>query len=318
MVLARDDSPGLAVVGHLVYDRIVFPGGGTTEALGGISYNIAALTSMMAGGRLLPVCEIGEGIRGIFLEAFGPYQVLDTSAVKYTTLPNVVNTLVYDQSGERQEWNSRKPGPLSLKDIPGDMDAVLFNFISGDDVALDELGAFRRGFGGIAYCDFHSLALGRGRGGKRFFRRHPRWNEYLSPMDVVQMNLAEFATIAGPVEKVVSEIVSRLAMIHEAGPEIIVITMGSEGFLLSVGSGENVYHMPAVEISGEVDSTGCGDALAAAMMYYYTISGDILQAAVKANLRAAAKAMFTGIEGFKEMERIISTLGPPAEPLRVK
>jgi hypothetical protein len=317
MISDRNDLPGLAVIGHLVYDRIVLRGGKTTQALGGISYNIAALTSMMECGRLLPVCEIGEDIRGVFAEVLGPSRVLDISAIEYTDLPNVVNTLVYDDSDQRQEWNSRKPRSLSLKGIPDDMDAVLFNFISGDDVELDELAAFRSRFDGIACCDFHSLALGRGPGGKRFFRRHPRWREYLSPVDVVQMNLAEFATIAGPLGDNVSEVASRIAVIHDCGPGIAIITMGRRGFVLSIDSGKKVHHIPAIEIPHEVDSTGCGDTLAASMMYYYALSGDILQAAVRANLRAAAKATFTGIDGFINLDTIINGLGPPVEPIRI-
>ncbi len=317
MTSSRDDGPGLAVVGHLVYDRIVLPGGNTTEALGGVSYNIATLTSIMERGRLLPVCEIGEDIRGVFREAFGKSRVLDDAAIEYTALPNVVNTLVYDDSGQRQEWNSRKPRSLSLRKIDGDIDAVLFNFISGDDVELDELAAFRSRFDGIAFCDFHSLALGRGRGGKRFFRTHPRWREYLSPMDMVQMNLAEFATMAGSVRGMISEIASRAAMIHEIGPETVLITLGREGFVLSIDSGQQVYHIPAIDIVQEVDSTGCGDTLAASLVYHYVVSGDVLEAAIKANLWAAAKATFTGTDGFKNMETILSGLGPPRDPVRI-
>ena len=316
MVSAGGDSPRLAVVGHLVCDRIVLPGGETTEALGGVSYNIAALTSLMKAGRLLPVCEVGEDIKSVLPETFGKSPVFDDSAVKYTSLPNVVNTLVYDSSGSRQEWNSRKPEPLSLVNIPENVDAVLFNFISGDDVTLDELEAFRKRFDGITYCDFHSLALGRSRAGKRFFRTHPRWREYLSPMDVVQMNLAEFATIADA-RGTMREAASRIGIVHENGPETVIITMGKGGFLLSENSGKEIYHVPAVQIPDEVDTTGCGDTLAAALIYHFTVSGDISQSAANANMHAAAKATFSGIDGFADIDRIISSLGPPVEPVRI-
>lgn len=317
MISNRRERPRLAVVGHLVYDRIIFPGGKTTEALGGISYNMAALAGIIKEGRLLPVCEIGEDIKGVFRGAFGSTRSLDSSGLKYTSLPNVVNTLVYDDKGDRQEWNSRKPRPLRLAHVAADFDAVIFNFISGDDVTLDEIRTFRRRFDGLIFCDFHSLALGRGSDGRRFFRKHPRWDEYLSPMDMVQMNLAEFATIAGPVKESAVDVASRLSIIHHHGPETVILTMGRKGFLLSIGAGSEVYSIPAIEIPDEVDSTGCGDTLAAAIVYYYTVSGDILQAAMKANLHAAAKATFSGIDGFKRIDGIIDSLGRPTEPVRI-
>jgi sugar/nucleoside kinase (ribokinase family) len=46
---------------------------------------------------------------------------------------------------------------------------------------------------------------------------------------------------------------------HEMGAEIVVLTMGKEGILLSEGSGSDLQHIPAQEID-VVDATGAGDS----------------------------------------------------------
>ena len=310
------DFPEIAVAGHLVCDEITLPDGETTTALGGISYNVAALTSIMAGGRLLTVCEIGLDIKVQVFETFESYEVFDKSAIRITSLPNVVNRLVYNKQGNRDEWNSRRPQPLSLDKIADDIDALLLNFISGDDVTLDELRRFRKRFGGIVYCDFHSLALGHDRDNKRHYRKHPGWHKYLSYVDMVQMNKAELSTIVGYESEEKSQIAADCRILHEAGPQTALITMGEDGVLLSTGSGRQVFHIPSMNVN-EVDSTGCGDTLAAAMIYYYLISGDLLQSALKANRYAAAKATFSGLEGFRRMDEILDYIGKAAEPVRL-
>ncbi len=311
------DFPRIAVVGHLVYDEITLPDGQITSAPGGISYNIAALTGLMAQGRLLPVCEIGFDIKDLVFETFGFYEVFDKSAIKMTSLPNVVNQLVYDNQGNRAEWNSRRPPPLSLERVPDDIDALLLNFISGNDVTLEELKRFRGRFGGIIYCDFHSLALGHDRDGRRHYRKHPDWREYLSYVDIVQMNQAEFTTNVGSELKNIKKVAADCRTLHEAGPKTALITMGKDGVLLSMQSGDRTFHIPSLDVPAVVDTTGCGDTLAAAMIYHYIVSDDILQSAVKANRYAAAKATFSGLDGFRQIDQILGNIGEAPEPVRV-
>lgn len=310
------ESPRIAVAGHLVYDEITFADGETTKAPGGISYNIAALTAMMTGGRLLAICEIGVDIKDLVFEAFG-YEVFDKSAITITPLPNVVNRLVYDKQGNRDEWNSRRPQPLSLDMIPDDFDALLLNFISGNDVTLDELKRFRQRFGGIVYCDFHSLALGHDTDGKRNYRKHPDWREYLSYVDMVQMNRAELSTIIGRESEVNSQLAADCNILHDAGPQAALITLGKDGVLLSIQPGDQAYHIPSLDLPMVADTTGCGDTMAAAMTYHYIISCDILKSAVMANRYATAKATFSGLDGYKRMDEILDHIGNAAEPVRL-
>ena len=78
----HNDKPSIAVVGHLVDDEIIRPGGEKISALGGISYNLAALLSVMKKAKILPVCEIGQDIQAKFNKTFGENEIVDSSGVK--------------------------------------------------------------------------------------------------------------------------------------------------------------------------------------------------------------------------------------------
>jgi sugar/nucleoside kinase (ribokinase family) len=311
-------SPRIAVAGHLVADEIIYPGGEKISAPGGISYNLAGLLSVMEKGLIIPVCEIGYDMVEPFDNYFASHDIIDSSKIRKTPLPNVVNRLVYDSDGNREEWNSRIPENLSLDEVGDDIDAVLMNFISGDDFAVEDIARFKERYGGIIFCDYHSLSLGRDNEGKRFFRKHPEWERYLALMNIVQMNIAELATISGAEGLSFGNIIAVGSLIHNLGPEICIITLGRNGLVLSMEKGKSVYHIPPVTVRDEVDPTGCGDTLAAVFLYNYLLSGDPLQSAISGNRYAAAKVTFSGLDGFERMDTILESTGLGAEPVRIK
>ncbi len=310
-------EPSIAVVGHLVADEIIRPGGEKVSALGGISYNLATLLAVMKSGKILPVCEIGRDIEPEFNKAFGSSELVDSSGVKVVSEPNVVNRLEYDNSGNRTEWNSRIPDRLSLENIRGRPDAVLMNFISGDDLAIEDLTRFRGRFNGLIYLDYHSLALGRDDQGKRFYRKHPDWEKYVAGADIVQMNSMELATIAGKNANDAEKVGENCKMVHDTGPKICVVTLGKDGLVLSLDSGKTTYFIPSIPVPLEVDPTGCGDTFASVFLYSYLLAGNVLKAAKRANKYAAAKATFAGIDGFDSISEIADRLGPSPEPVKI-
>ena len=311
-------EPKIAVAGHLVADEIVYSDGEKISAPGGISYNLAALLSIMKSGKIISICEIGSDKDDLYEEYFGKHDIVDSSAVRRTALPNVVNRLVYNSDGNREEWNSRVPERLSLDNIGNDVDAVLVNFISGDDFGADELIEFRDRFSGLIFCDYHSLALGRDNDGKRFFRKHPEWERYLSQADIVQMNIAEFATISGIERLSFGNIIAACSLIHGLRPDICIITLGRNGAVLSMERGKTVYHLPPIAVPNEIDPTGCGDTMAAVFLYNYLLSSDPLQSASIASRYAAAKVTFAGLNGFKRIDSILDSVGTGAAPVKIK
>ena len=266
----------------------------------------------------MPLCEIGRDFEETFISYFGENELIDTSAIKKTSLPNVVNRLEYDESGKREEWNSRIPERLSLAAAGDEVDAVLVNFISGDDIAAEDLAEFRKRFSGIIYCDYHSLALGRGGDGKRYFRKHPEYEKFIAPAGIIQMNIAELATISGVENLSFGNIIAVCSLIHGLGPDICIVTLGPNGAVISLEGGKSAYHQPPIPLAAEVDPTGCGDTFAAVFLYKFLVTGNPLDSVATANRYAAAKATFAGIDGFRSIDSILETLGPGADPVKIK
>ena len=313
----QTDRPLVVVVGHLVKDEITSAEGHTSVALGGIAYNMAALCCLMKTGRIYPICRIGTDIRYQIANIFGGFPVFDDSGIMYSNRPNIVNRLVYNHDGTRQEWNSGKPGSLDIENIPINADAVIFNFISGNDVKLSELIKFRKRYRGLIYVDFHSLSLGRDGSGGRYLRYHPRWREYLSVANIAQMNVAELSTIARRELSDNREVAKAARILNEAGPAIVVITMGERGVIFSDREKDEQYYIPAIHIDGRTDPTGCGDTLAAAFAYHVLRKNDLIKSIEMANHYAAAKATFTGLDGFGRIDDIMKLIGPAAKGRRI-
>ena len=301
MNLSLKKAPAIAVIGHLVTDEIIMPDGSFKKALGGTSYNLASMGSVIGEGRILPVCVIGDDIEDTFNQSFGSKSTFDTSFVKITEEPNVINRLVYTDNNDREEWNSRIPEKILLSGITNKIDAALFNFISGDDVEIDEILEFKDNFDGPIYFDFHSLALGRDGSGKRYLRRNEKWREYVSIPDLLQMNHCELSTITSKYTEEVKIIADQIEILHECGPQIVIVTLGVNGAIVSDNNQKVKYHLSAINIDKAIDPTGCGDTFASVFFYEFFTSNNLKKSALKANLFAAAKASFSGIDGFRNI-----------------
>jgi hypothetical protein len=303
--------PVIAVVGHLVKDEIKTLDGKTCVSLGGTAYNLAALSAIQKTGRIYPVCRLGIDVKALSEKLFGSSPLFDFDGVIYSRRPNAAHLLTCRVDGGRDEWNSGKQSPLALGSALEKCDAILLNFISGSDVKLSELHSFRKRYKGLIYCDYHSLSLGFDSNKRRFLRHHPRWRDYLAAVDIIQMNQNELATIIGKALDSRGAVIDAFSMLHEAGPRIAIITAGRDGAILSQRPEGRIYHVAGIPVSKEIDPTGCGDTLSATFLYQYLTLGNPIKALEIANQHAAAKATFSGIEGFVKLNDILTRFGPP-------
>ena len=144
----------------------------------------------------------------------------------------------------------------------------------------------------------------------RHLRRHPRWRDYLALADIVQMNLAELRSIFDISLTLDQDIVAACRQILALGPKVVIITMGARGAIAVRGGGE-AYRIAASPIPREIDPTGCGDTLSASFVSGLAASGDFVKSLEKACHYAAAKATFSGLEGFTRFDDILAGIGPP-------
>jgi hypothetical protein len=308
-------NPSIAVIGHLVKDEIESPDGSFRTALGGIAYNLATLDAVARSCTILPICRIGNDMKELMHSSFNSNR-FDFSLIKYSSYPNVVNRLKYKPDGTRNEWNSRRQAPLSFDGVGELVDAVILNFISGNDVGLSQLLKFRSVFRGLIYCDFHSLSLGIDENNKRYYRRHPFWRRYLGACDLVQLNLLELDSLFDKPILNPKDIRAAGLKLIEFGPKAIIITAGREGAYL-VEDSDSFYYVPPIKIRKEIDPTGCGDTLGSSFIYKYLRTGDPLLSLEWANHLAAAKATFFGLKGYLKLEEIAAKIGPANRASRI-
>jgi 2-dehydro-3-deoxygluconokinase len=100
--------------------------------------------------------------------------------------------------------------------------------------------------------------------------------------------------------------------IRRLGPEIVAITMGAGGCLLSLPDGD---HHLAPAPSDPVDSTGAGDSFAGAFLAWWAETGDPLRAGHLAAVTAAATVSALGaIEAIPDRATVLARAAAPGRP----
>ena len=313
----------IAVVGTVVADTIEQPDGSLTTSLGGIAHTLNALACLAPDRHAIePFCRVGEDLwprlerfaRGLHGVALG--------SVLRDPSPNPTVQLSYPSGGGPGERTERLANPLPRL-TAGDVAAVegadlaLVNCITGDDLDLTAMRRIRRGCSKV-YLDVHSLALGQGDDGRRYYRPRDDWQHWLDCADVVQCNLAEGATILGRDPSTaepdataagLSELVGEVGSAG-SGPEVIALTIGEGGALaLHRVDGETSRdRIPAPQVDS-VDPTGAGDAFGAACALAY-LAGARPDETVLAGVRAGSAACcYSGVPEPESFAATVRRLG---------
>ena len=298
----------IAVIGHLVRDRIVKPDGNTTEAPGGIAYSLSAL-GVLAGEsiKVRPVCNVGCDYYEAAKAAFECFPAIDFSAVRKIGRKNKIHELTYRKNGYRRELNIGKLPeirPLLFENIPR-IDAAWLNYIGGDEFPPSSIKWLKRKYKPLIYLDYHSLSLGRkviskkGKKVERYFRRNPHWREYVELADIVQMNDIELQSIFPGPDLSTESIIKSAVKVTEAGPKAVIITREDRALVVVEKRGrELVIHLLEVPPVRVVDPTGCGDCLGAGFIAGYLRHRDVYRACIEGLKLANKKAEFSGLDGF--------------------
>jgi hypothetical protein len=302
----------IAVIGHLVRDRIRNLTGGYIEALGGIAYSLAAL-GMSASGRynVRPVCRIGHDLLPMVESVFQKFSAIDLSAIKVISRTNKIHELVYKTADYREERNfGEMPEitPLLFKKLKI-IDIALLNYIGGDEFKPGSIKWLKQKYRPLVYLDYHSLALGRAvldkknLRVKRYFRYNPHWREYVSLADIVQMNYPELKSIFSKTENENNSIIKSALEIKSAGPGTVIITREEKDLIVILDSKykPDIHILPVRPVNKAIDPTGCGDSFAAGFIGSYIDDKDVLKACETGLDLAGKKAAFSGLDGFLKL-----------------
>jgi sugar/nucleoside kinase (ribokinase family) len=298
----------LVVIGTINKDTIIFPNGKKTESFGGILYNILALSYL--GGedvKIYPVCTLGYDVYKQVISSLKNCNNVDLSGIKKVNCKNNHAFLSINRNNQREEILKNRVPPLSFSQIKPFLkaDVMLVNFISGFDLSLMTLKKIRKNTDALIYMDVHSLTLGVGDSGKRFFKAPKNWREWIKQADIVQMSLPELKELAKRNLKSHQEIKEFGKYILNLGPKAVLVTLGEKGALMIFGDKVRRFVRMHLEKGSKVqrfkDATGCGDVFSAGFLICYMHTRDLIKSVNFANYVAAEKCKISGMKGIKKL-----------------
>jgi sugar/nucleoside kinase (ribokinase family) len=302
-LITKIDKKQIAVIGHLVWDRIIRPDGEVIEAFGGTAYNLAALSSVSKGKTtIFPVCYIGNDLAAEAAQYFYQMPSLDLSCLKMISRPTETHQLTYRADGYRKEDN-RHNMPVYTKSLFAGcpkFDLALVNYIGGDEFPPRLLAWFKAKYKPIIYLDFHSLALGRAADNHRYFRYHPHWHKYTALADYVQMNDYELKSLFPGCTNSLETILGATKQVLITGPKAVIITREDKDLVVMWRDKRKIASktIKVPHLGRAVDPTGCGDSFAAGFVNSISRQNDILRACRAGLAIASQKATFSGLEGY--------------------
>ena len=254
----------------MVWDRIYRgdPTASPVEEWGGIAYALAGLEAALdEEWEIVPLVRVGRDLAPR-ANAFLRDLTRRAGAARFIEVPQPNNrvTLRYLSAVRRTEQLTGGVPPwtwVELGPLVHDLDALYVNFISGFELSLETARQLRQGFPGPIYADLHSLFLGITAQGTRVPRSLPSLDAWFACFDAVQVNEDELALMAG-------DPMGLAARAMAGGVRLLVVTLGARGAVYfthrpyafaprAPGAGPiETARIPAEEVVGEGDPTGCG------------------------------------------------------------
>jgi len=292
----------IGVIGTFIRDTIITLDNREVVSIGGLYHTLAYLASLVTGETTVwPLCNVGADFYEAVttaLSSFGTHLRFDL--MRQVPVPNTQVTLVYRSAETRDEFTTAPMAAIGADEVPAlaHVDAVLINMITGEDVELAALQTLRaQPQPPTIYLDLHSLALGIDANGKRYYRRSPDWQQWVTSVDILQLNEREAATLAGLEEDPAdSDLVAFGERLVASGLLACHLTLASRGSLLCYRDGDRIRHefFKPLTTFYPVDIIGCGDAFGAAFLTSWLKGVDLRMATQFANNVAALNTSFMG------------------------
>ncbi len=260
-------KPLIGLMGSITQDTIQLASGEKRQELGGILYQAATLCGL--GGDVVLIANIGEDLWKSVQATIRTWQGLKKEAVNIVRGPGNRVFLSYPPRGERKERLKSAVWPLTpTRILPylNGLDFLLVAFNSGFDLDLITWRQVIRSCSCPIWLDIHSLVLSPNFGLRNYesFESWPAWVEGIA---YLQANEKEAACLLGhPQDKpTIEELEDFAAQCFSLGVKAVYFTLGQRGVFVSSAESQEV--LPAGKPQKLVDTTGCGDCLAASAVW---------------------------------------------------
>ncbi|MDE2845377.1 MAG: PfkB family carbohydrate kinase [Gemmatimonadota bacterium] len=293
----------VGIIGLINHDTIFMAGGRRIQDLGGILYNTTVMADLVdEDDALYPISRIGTDCYDAMRAILDPRPAVSNRGVRVSRTGTSRNRIRYDEEMEKVEQLTNHIGPIPFAQIEPflDLDALLVNFIVGDDISLETMAAVRERATGLLYLDVHNLCLGIDAEGYRQRRAPGDWHRWIEMFDVVQMNEVEarlLAGVPGGLLETVDDFIAFGRSVIALGPSVCVITRGPLGPVTVYRKDRETraIAIPSEPARDVVDTTGCGDAFAAGFVVEYAAMKDPIGATRLANRVASVNCTVAGL-----------------------
>ena len=287
----------LAVVGHFSMDSIILPDQPKLCSVLGGAVAYVSLVAKRLGARVSVISKVGSDFPRAYHELLRGEGV-DLSGVK--CVKNDLTTsfeLTYNQDLSRRILRLRHKGsPITLADLPNSLKAKAIHIapIAGeisseiverlktfsDCISMDPQGMTRRfdENGNVTCCTELNHNL-------------------LSLINVYKSSFDEITVLTGH-----SDLEKAIRAIHDLGPEIVMVTMGSRGSVLSTQNA--ICKVPVFKCAHLRDPTGAGDAFIGGFLSEYVQHKEPLWCACVGSAAASLIVEGVGVSFFIEKEEI--------------
>ncbi|RLE05201.1 MAG: hypothetical protein DRJ06_09290 [Candidatus Aminicenantes bacterium] len=306
----KDLTPRIILLGSITEDIIDLPEGTTFRSLGGILYQASVFCAFKKPVGLW--AHLGKNLVNEFRRLTSGWRSLSRAAVKVVSWPGNRVHLYYPPRGEREEILENVVPPLNLKNLArrfsaGDFIMAVIN--SGFDFRREDWQWLVKRIDCPTWLDIHSLVLEQILGQPRRYRSLPDWPDWARGVTFLQANQQELACLLGnPQEKpTLRQMIDFSQQAASFGVEAVVVTLGRAGVFLGEGNKGEILAPPvAVE---PVDTTGCGDVLAAATVIGLKEGQPIRDALRQGMELAVVAAQVKGVEAiFQELKNYLDNL----------
>ena len=290
----------ISVLGAVVYDEITTHLGERRESYGGITYNIAAFSSIISDSTaLIPVSNIAEDHFERVISLMSAYSQVELGELKRVPGRLTHAKLTYETVSRRDESVKYMMTPLTPERISScsGSDAVLMNFVNGTEIDLPTFATLRQQTDAFMHLDVHSKVGKWDSDGKKTLVGFPDWRDWVRHLDSIQMNEFECELIVGRKLTGYDDFVQAAAEIVDGGAPIVTVTLGPLGSVLAYRKEGKRYSSvcPAADVDSVIDTTGCGDSFSAGFMWNYLQCGDPVAANAAANIVGGINCTISGI-----------------------
>jgi len=290
----------ISVLGAVVYDEITTHLGEKRESYGGITYNIAAFSSIISDRTVLvPVSNVAQDHFDHVVSLMSRYPRVELGELQRVPGKLTHAKLTYETVSKRDESVKYMMTPLMPERISScrDSDAVLMNFVNGTEIDLPTFATLRQQTEAFIHLDVHSKVGHWDSEGKKTLVGFPDWREWVRHLDSIQMNEFECELIVGRELTSYDDFVRAAGEIVDGGAPIVTVTLGPVGSVLAYRKDGKRYSSVchAADVENVIDTTGCGDSFSAGFMWSYLQCGNPVAANAAANIVGGINCTISGI-----------------------